>query len=379
MGAAIASGVLRFWRTDGAAAYFGRCRSVEAARAKGLVLALTDSLPMTSESTSALHWPTGDMDIDGPEERRVQMRGVAEATSRVSIGSRSQPMGSSRSATAVWVDRGLACSPRLNSRICFAAISRTATLALAEDAKVFLLVLRGAAHVESRNGRFWLPRKRWLAFDKRARPVVTTAGKTLALALLIPAEGEHAGLSGIFSGQGTFSREQGRVALAAWRDALGEVERGIDPQRAVLRTSHLLMALQDDLRCLASRCPGRTEEQRGRVLERLQRTMLILEGTMQQPASLVELASLCSLSPSHFAKTFKKVYGLGPREATAALKLRLASELLLNTDRAVGDIGHRCGFQSPSTFARAFRERFGLSASAFRHARRYPVTRTPAR
>ena len=49
-----------------------------------------------------------------------------------------------------------------------------------------------------------------------------------------------------------------------------------------------------------------------------------------------------------------------------------ARGLLVNTDTSIAAIGDHLGFSSASTFAKAFRERFGLSPRALRKARHTP-------
>ena len=49
-------------------------------------------------------------------------------------------------------------------------------------------------------------------------------------------------------------------------------------------------------------------------------------------------------------------------------RLHAALGLLQQSDLAVGEVGLRCGYESPSKFSERFRERFGLPPSELRRA-----------
>ncbi|MGN1014453.1 MAG: AraC family transcriptional regulator [Butyricicoccus sp.] len=85
-----------------------------------------------------------------------------------------------------------------------------------------------------------------------------------------------------------------------------------------------------------------------------------------QPIALDELASLCSMSTSHFIRSFSKYVNSTPHEYLLAYRLRQAKQLLLTTDESVEQIAEQCGFNSASHFSRAFRKSNGISPTEFR-------------
>lgn len=78
------------------------------------------------------------------------------------------------------------------------------------------------------------------------------------------------------------------------------------------------------------------------------------------------LAAQCSLSTSHFIRSFKKNLNCTPHEYLLSYRLKQAKQLLVTTSRSVEQIAEQCGFNSASHFARAFRKSNGMSPSAFR-------------
>ncbi|HSR65216.1 MAG TPA: AraC family transcriptional regulator, partial [Xanthomonadaceae bacterium] len=127
-------------------------------------------------------------------------------------------------------------------------------------------------------------------------------------------------------------------------------------------------AMQAPCEALVARCPGRSPRRKRQLFARLQRARLHLDGHAGEAVRLAELAALCNVSIWHFTKTFHAVYGEGPREAIARLRLEQASALLQATRLPVGEVGAACGFENPCSFSRAFRAHYGTTASRWRAA-----------
>lgn len=86
----------------------------------------------------------------------------------------------------------------------------------------------------------------------------------------------------------------------------------------------------------------------------------------REPIAVEELAALCSMSTSHFIRSFKKHFGSTPHEYLLAFRIRQAKLLLLSTALSVEEIADQCGFHSASHFARAFRAGTGMRPTEFR-------------
>lgn len=83
--------------------------------------------------------------------------------------------------------------------------------------------------------------------------------------------------------------------------------------------------------------------------------------------SLETLAKLAAFSPYHFHRIFKAVTGENLAELVQRVRLESAAgALVLRPDADVLGIALDNGFSSASGFARAFKERFGVSATEWR-------------
>ena len=245
----------------------------------------------------------------------------------------------------LWADRGEALDhigqddPAPRARL--AAVSRSASLGVADGQGAFWLVLRGSAQLECREGRFRLQAGDWIAMDRDSRPTLLGGRRTLALALLLPAAGasalEQPDLPALHPGRGRLSRRQMRLALQLWRRHAAAVRAhpGEDAGGSLRTVVHFLASLQVGLDHYVDRCPGRSLRRKRQVFARMQRARLYLDGNLGHPVRLAELAQLCNFSVWYFTKTFHALYEEGPREAIARTRLRQASELLEQTSLQV--------------------------------------------
>ena len=103
---------------------------------------------------------------------------------------------------------------------------------------------------------------------------------------------------------------------------------------------------------------------------------------LAEPMTLAELARIAAFSPFHFDRVFTAVAGETLFAFIQRVRLeRAAAALLGRRDASVLEIALDHGFASAATFARAFRARFGMSATTWRTggARRWQarLTRKP--
>ena len=103
---------------------------------------------------------------------------------------------------------------------------------------------------------------------------------------------------------------------------------------------------------------------------RINRVLDYIEANLGSNLTLAELAEVALFSPYHFHRLFRAMVGETPNQFVQRVRLEKAAALLLNNRaRAVTEVALNCGFSSSATFARAFREKFGLTASQWRECR----------
>jgi AraC family transcriptional regulator len=290
----------------------------------------------------------------------------AEARSPVSVPVAPRPRWPVPPAFA---DRGSALSlspPAAATDVRWPAVARLGSLRLGAGAFSTWLQVRGEAEVRAREGRFVLRPGDWLAFERDSLPELIAGRHGVTLGTVLPAgAGRHGG--DLLPGRGRMSRADLRIALRLWRGGhVAAARRDATAERALAAMLRHLAIQQRDLDHAVGRCPGRSLRRKRQVLGRLQRARLFLEGHRDRVVRLTELAELTSFSSWYLSKTFHGLYDESPQAASVRLRLERACELLAGTDDAIGDVGAACGFDNGCSFARAFRVRFGTTASAWR-------------
>jgi len=116
--------------------------------------------------------------------------------------------------------------------------------------------------------------------------------------------------------------------------------------------------------------PGKyhiASQPRAAYIERVNAAIDYIELHLGEELTLEELAAVAHFSPYHFHRVFSIVAGetLGHFISRTRLE-RAASLLTTQPARSVTEIGAKSGFPNPSSFARAFKARFGMTATDWR-------------
>ena len=104
----------------------------------------------------------------------------------------------------------------------------------------------------------------------------------------------------------------------------------------------------------------------------LARVVAYIRSHLSEPLDLCELAARASFSRFHFHRVFRAVAG-EPLAAFIRRERLQRAALELRRGGDVGRIGLDAGYDTHSAFARAFKEHFGVTPSAFRNDRSLPV------
>lgn len=87
---------------------------------------------------------------------------------------------------------------------------------------------------------------------------------------------------------------------------------------------------------------------------------------IDQPIGLDELAGLVGLSRFHFCTAFRHATGSTPHAWLVTLRIERARQLLGHPELPVTEVALAVGYETPSSFAAAFRKVTGTTPSAFR-------------
>jgi|SRR5581483_4604415 len=102
------------------------------------------------------------------------------------------------------------------------------------------------------------------------------------------------------------------------------------------------------------------------VLLRLCQARELLRETGDRTFSIRQVASEIGMSPYHFTRLFKAVFGETPKQCQLLARLERAKQLLLVTDASVTDVCFEAGFASLGTFSYVFARRVGLAPTSYR-------------
>lgn len=99
---------------------------------------------------------------------------------------------------------------------------------------------------------------------------------------------------------------------------------------------------------------------------RINKAIDYINNNLNKSISLVELASVSYFSPYHFHRIFKAITGESVNDFTNRVRIEKSIKLLKHSKKTISDIAYECGYSSPSTYSRAFKQYFEVSPTFFR-------------
>jgi AraC-like DNA-binding protein len=104
-------------------------------------------------------------------------------------------------------------------------------------------------------------------------------------------------------------------------------------------------------------------------LERhLLRARDLADSRYDEQLDLRALARAAHVSPRHFSRSFRRVFGETPHQYLLTRRLERARHLLRTTDMSVAEICLEVGFTSVGSFTTTFRRHVGVAPTTFRKA-----------
>ncbi len=82
--------------------------------------------------------------------------------------------------------------------------------------------------------------------------------------------------------------------------------------------------------------------------------------------SVADMARAAHLSPAHFSRQFRRVFGESPHRYLLTRRLERAAALLRTTDWSVADVCMAVGLTSLGSFTTSFGRMFGKTPTAYR-------------
>jgi AraC-like DNA-binding protein len=100
------------------------------------------------------------------------------------------------------------------------------------------------------------------------------------------------------------------------------------------------------------------------------------------PLRVAELATLAGMSPSHFSREFKAVFGTSPIDWLRRERISQAKRRLIESDDSIKEVARQTGFSDQYYFSKDFKQLTSLTPTEFRHRERGGTAaplRTPTR
>jgi transcriptional regulator GlxA family with amidase domain len=102
------------------------------------------------------------------------------------------------------------------------------------------------------------------------------------------------------------------------------------------------------------------------LLRRLLRAKDRMDAASHEAWPVSRLAAVSGVSEAHFARSFKRAFGVPPHRYLLTRRIEQAIALLRDTDLAITQIAFATGWESLGTFGRIFRDVIGKSPGELR-------------
>ncbi|MFM0170029.1 helix-turn-helix domain-containing protein [Paraburkholderia sediminicola] len=102
------------------------------------------------------------------------------------------------------------------------------------------------------------------------------------------------------------------------------------------------------------------------LLRRLLRAKDRMDAASHEAWPVERLAAVSGVSEAHFARSFKRAFGIPPHRYLLTRRIEQANTLLRDTALSITEIAFATGWESLGTFGRIFRDITGLSPGAMR-------------
>jgi AraC family transcriptional regulator len=127
-----------------------------------------------------------------------------------------------------------------------------------------------------------------------------------------------------------------------------------------------LLRNQYDTQFYIDKLPALKHTTRVELYKRLVRARDFIESSFTEEIPLTRIANEAYLSPHHFLRQFKLLFGKTPHQYVTAKRLGYAVELLEDNTYSISDICSRVGFESLGSFSWMFKRKFGVSPDQYR-------------
>jgi AraC-like DNA-binding protein len=102
-------------------------------------------------------------------------------------------------------------------------------------------------------------------------------------------------------------------------------------------------------------------------LDQIKRVREILHEQLAEPPTIVELSKIVGINQQKLKKGFKQMYNTTIKKYVQKIRMEQAKLLLVENSMNIGEIAHQVGYTNRSHFARLFRKEFGILPKDYRY------------
>jgi AraC family transcriptional regulator len=97
----------------------------------------------------------------------------------------------------------------------------------------------------------------------------------------------------------------------------------------------------------------------------LERVIDYVKANLTKDLSILDLATLTSMSESHFSRSFKRAVGIAPYQYLMQQRVERAKQLLKQQVISISDIALDCGFANQTHLTKVSRRMTGMTPKAY--------------
>jgi len=101
----------------------------------------------------------------------------------------------------------------------------------------------------------------------------------------------------------------------------------------------------------------------------VKRVNRFIDENLTEPILLKDLSAVAQRSTAYFCRAFKRTFGRSPHAYLIDRRVKLAGDLMLESDAPLSEIAQAAGFADQSHFCRHFRQVTGETPAAWRRER----------
>lgn len=138
--------------------------------------------------------------------------------------------------------------------------------------------------------------------------------------------------------------------------ALARSQTGAQNEHRISVYIHMMLCELAEKRCSISSTAN----------ESIDRAIRCMEAHITENISLDTIAEEVGLSKYYFNRLFSRHIGMTPHRYFLNMRVQHAKKLLMTTHDSVEQVAEKCGFDSASNFIRLFKQRTGMTPTAYR-------------